>query len=84
MSANLRQNGQPYLRATTLTENLKTLSKAIFPRFQTAANTCKLNDVLWKDITTKCRLTRHLKTTPTREHGSPAETKPYSTIRAQG
>jgi hypothetical protein len=43
MSANLRQNGQPYLRATTLTENLKTLSKAIFPRFQTAANTCKLN-----------------------------------------
>ena len=46
MSANLRQNGQPYLRATTLTENLKTLSKAIFPRFQTAANTFKLNDVL--------------------------------------
>ncbi len=44
MSANLRQNGQPYLRATTLTENLKTLSKAIFLRFQTAANTCKLNE----------------------------------------
>ena len=44
MSANLRQNGQSYLRATTLTENLKTLSKAIFPRFQTAANTCKLNE----------------------------------------
>jgi hypothetical protein len=44
MSANLRQNGQPYLRATTLTENLKTLSKAIFPSFQTAANTCKLNE----------------------------------------
>jgi hypothetical protein len=43
MSANLRQNGQPYLRATTLTENLKTLSKAIFPSFQTAANTCKLS-----------------------------------------
>ena len=43
MSANLRQNGQPYLRATTLTENLKTLSKAIFPRFQIAANICKLN-----------------------------------------
>ena len=44
MSANLRQNGQPYLRATTLTENLKTLSKAIFPRFQIAANICKLNE----------------------------------------
>jgi hypothetical protein len=43
MSANLRQNGQPYLRATTLTENLKTLSKAIFLRFQIAANICKLN-----------------------------------------
>jgi hypothetical protein len=43
MSANLRQNGQPYQRATTLTENLKTLSKAIFPSFQTAANTCKLS-----------------------------------------
>jgi hypothetical protein len=39
MSANLLQNGQPHLPATTLTGNLKTLSKAIFPRFQTAANT---------------------------------------------
>jgi len=36
MSANLRQSGQLHPPATTLSGNLKTLSKAIFPRFPTA------------------------------------------------
>jgi len=34
--------------------------------------------------TTTCRVKRHLKTTTSHEHGSPAETKPDRTIRTQG
>jgi hypothetical protein len=33
---------------------------------------------------TICRVKRHLMTTSTHEHGSPAEAEPDSTIRAQG
>jgi hypothetical protein len=37
-----------------------------------------------KDNTTRCRVTRHLPTTRTLQHGRPAETKPAATIYAQG
>jgi len=33
---------------------------------------------------TNCRLKRHLLSTSTHKHGSPAETKPDRTIRTQG
>jgi len=39
--------------------------------------------VLQKDITANCRVKRHLISTSTQEHGSPAETKPDRTMFRQ-
>ena len=53
-------------------------------RLKGAGHRGKIGAVLLKDNANNCRVTRHLPTTTSHEHGSPAETKPDRTIYAHG